>query len=246
MASRRLKRTCDVLIAAVALVMLSPVLLLVGLAVWFWDFRTPFYLAPRAAKGGEAFLMVKFRSMEVGADRDGVDSTSATDPRVTPVGRCIRNLKVDELPELWNVLRGQMSIVGPRPQVMREVQRYTATERALLSVRPGITDLASIVFFDEGDVLQGHFDADLAYNQLIRPWKSRLGLVYVEHASLRLDLEIISMTAVALVSRPMALAWVSRVLARLGVDLMTREAARRRAPLAPWPPPGASDVVSQL
>jgi lipopolysaccharide/colanic/teichoic acid biosynthesis glycosyltransferase len=189
--------------------------------------------------------MVKFRSMTVGADRTGVDSSSADDPRITRVGRVIRAYKLDELVQLWNVLCGDMSLVGPRPQVARDAAIYTDVERELLAVRPGITDLSSIVFSDEGEILKGAVDPDLAYNQLIRPWKSRLGLIYVEHAGLRLDLECLVLTAAALVSRDRALAGVDRVLARLGADGEIRRAAARRQPLTPFPPPGSSAVVMQ-
>ena len=137
-----------------------------------------------------------------------------------------------------------MSLVGPRPQVAREVQIYSPVERTLLDVRPGITDLASIVFADEGDILAGRPDPDLAYNQLIRPWKSRLGLLYVRQRSLRLDLELIWLTALALASRARALAGVQRMLARLDADAQIRRVARREDPLVPYPPPGASAIVT--
>ena len=136
-----------------------------------------------------------------------------------------------------------MSVVGPRPQVLNEVALYTHVERELLTVKPGITDLSSIVFADEGDVLKDALDPDLSYHQLIRPWKSRLGLLYVRHVSLRLDLEVVLLTGVALISRNHALAGIQRVLARLGADDQTREVARRRSSLTPYPPPGSTEVV---
>lgn len=237
------KRLLDLSVSAGALLALSPLLGLVALAVWLQDFHSPFYIPLRAARGGGTFRMVKFRSMTVGADRTGVDSTGAADPRITPVGRLIRAYKLDELMQLWNVLIGHMSLVGPRPQVMREVALYTEEERGLLSAKPGVTDLASIVFADEGEVLKNQPDPDLAYHQLIRPWKSRLGLLYVSHQSLRLDLELILLTAVALVSRSRALSGVSRVLVRLGADESIIRVARRNEALVPYPPPGSAAVV---
>jgi len=239
-----IKRACDVAVSATALLLLSPVLILVAVAVWLQDFHSPFYIPLRAARGGGTFRMVKFRSMTVGADRTGVDSTSANDSRVTPVGRLIRAAKLDELIQLWNVLLGHMSLVGPRPQVMREVALYTKEERGLLTVAPGITDLASIVFSDEGDILKDAPDPDLGYHQLIRPWKSRLGLLYVLHSSLWLDIQCVVLTAVALVSRPAALRGVGRILRRLGVDGQLIEVASRQHPLAPFPPPGADAIVT--
>ena len=239
-----MKRAFDVVVSATALLLLSPLLILVAVAVWLQDFHSPFYIPLRAARNGGTFRMVKFRSMTVGADRSGVDSTSATDSRITPVGRLIRAGKLDELVQLWNVLLGHMSLVGPRPQVMREVALYTAEEQGLLTVAPGITDLASIVFSDEGEILKDEPDPDLAYHQLIRPWKSRLGLLYVQHSSLRLDISCIFLTVIALFSRPIALAGIQRLLVRLGADEQLLRAASRAEPLAPFPPPGAQHVVT--
>lgn len=239
-----MKRAFDLAVSAFALIVLSPLLLLVSLAVWLQDFHSPFYIPLRAARGGGTFSMVKFRSMSVGADRSGVDSTSATDSRVTPVGRIIRAAKLDELIQLWNVMLGHMSIVGPRPQVLREVDLYTVEERGLLSVAPGITDLASIVFADEGEILRDSPDPDLSYQQLIRPWKSRLGLLYVQHASFWLDIQCVVLTAVALVSRRSALDRVAGILEKLRVDPAIVEVARRRAPLVPTAPPGADAIVT--
>jgi lipopolysaccharide/colanic/teichoic acid biosynthesis glycosyltransferase len=238
------KRAFDLAVSATGLVVLSPLLAGVALAVWLYDRHSPFYVPLRAARGGGAFRMVKFRSMTVGADRTGVDSTSAADSRITPVGRLIRAGKLDELMQLWNVLLGHMSLVGPRPQVLREVDLYTEEERVLLQVRPGITDLASIVFSDEGDILKDVPDPDLGYHQLIRPWKSRLGLLYVRHSSVWLDVQCVALTIVALVSRPRALKGVQRVLNRLGADEAVKRAASRQWPLTPFPPPGMTAVVS--
>ncbi len=237
------KRTLDILLSAAGLALLSPVLGAVAFAIWVQARHAPFYIAPRAAKGGGTFQMIKFRSMTVGADRAGIDSTSASDNRITKIGHFLRRYKLDELPQLWNVFIGDMSVVGPRPQVMRGGGLYTEVERGLLSVRPGITDLSSIVFADEGEILTDRSDPDLAYNQLIRPWKSRLGLLYARNASLRLDIEVILLTVVALWSRRRALAGVARLLGRLGADEATRKVSRRDKSLVPSAPPGAAGVV---
>ena len=148
--------------------------------------------------GGLLFRMVKLRSMVVGAAKTGVDSTGNDDVRITAVGRLIRKYKIDEVMQLWNVLLGDMSLVGPRPNVKAETDLYTKEERVLLSVKPGITDFSSIVFSDEGNILEGQEDPDLAYNQLIRPGKSRLGLFYISKASIALDIRLIWLTAVRL------------------------------------------------
>lgn len=238
------KRAIDLLVSATALLVLSPILFAATVAVWAYDRQSPFYIPLRAAKGGGTFRMVKFRSMRVGADKSGVDSTGAHDSRITPVGRLIRRYKLDELMQLWNALRGDMSLVGPRPNVMREVEMYTTEERRLLSARPGITDLSSIVFADEGEILDGAEDPDLLYNQIIRPWKSRLSLLGVRHSSVRLDVELVALTALAIVSRQRALAGVQRILARLGADDQLRQVASRQFPLPAYPPPGATDIVT--
>jgi lipopolysaccharide/colanic/teichoic acid biosynthesis glycosyltransferase len=238
------KRAFDLLVSGISLLLLAPLLGVVAVAIWLQDFRSPFYIAPRVALGFGMFRMVKFRSMTVGADRSGVDSTSSSDPRITSLGKILRAYKLDELMQLWNVFRGDMSFVGPRPQVLIEAQAYTEIERKLLSVRPGITDLSSIVFSDEGEILKGKSDPDLAYNQLIRPWKSRLGLIYVDKHSMILDLEIVALTAVAFLSRRKALTGVQRILKRLDADELTREVAKRLVPLVPCPPPGAATIVT--
>lgn len=238
-----LKRAFDIVFALLGLVLLSPIILVCMLLIWLQDWHSPFYVAPRAARGGGTFRMVKFRSMVIRADASGVDSTAANDRRITAVGRFIRRTKLDELPQLWNVLLGHMSFVGPRPNVTRETNLYTTEERRLLSVRPGITDISSIVFSDEGDILQGSDDPDLRYNQIIRPWKSRLGLVYVERHGVMLDLKLIALTFVNAVSRQRSLAAIQVILRNLGASDELRRVAERVEPLPAAPPPGARNVV---
>ena len=239
-----MKRTFDIVFSLCGLLITAPILLPSILLVYLQDLRFPFYIAPRVGRDGRTFRMVKLRSMIVGASRTGVDSTSQNDPRITPIGRFIRRYKLDELTQLWNVLLGSMSIVGPRPNVERETSLYTDVESRLLSVKPGLTDFASIVFADEGAILADAEDPDLRYNQLIRPWKSRLGLFYIDHQSLWLDIRIIWLTAVALVSRRAALAGVVRELQALGASEDLIEIARRENSLVPYPPPGSDEIVS--
>ena len=132
-----------------------------------------------------------------------------------------------------------MSVVGPRPNTRAHgVDLYTPLEMKLLTVRPGITDLSSIVFSDEGAILEGAADADALYNRIIRPWKSRLGLLYIDNMSVGLDLRIVWLTAVAIVSKEKALAGVNRILAHLGADSDLIETCLRCAPLREAPPPG--------
>ena len=237
------KRILDFSVSFIGLVLLSPILVPVMVVIWLQDFHSPFYVAPRVGKGEKIFNMVKLRSMVVKADKTGVDSTSSNDPRITPIGRFIRRYKFDELMQLWNVLRGEMSLVGPRPNVERETNLYTYIEKKLLTVKPGITDIASIVFADENEILKDSKDPDIDYNQLIRPWKSRLGLIYVQNRSLGLDVRLIYLTAVAILSRKKALCGVERVLENLDADQQIRMIARRDDKLKPFPPPGATEIV---
>ena len=186
-----MKRLLDIIASFCGLVIFSPILIIFMFLVWKGDKKTPFYMAPRAGKDGTTFKIAKLRSMTVDADKSGVNSTGNNDIRITPIGHKIRSYKLDELTQLWNVLIGDMSLVGPRPNVISDADLYTDIEKVLLVVRPGITDFASIVFSDEGEILEGKEDPDLSYNQLIRPWKSRLGLAYIENQSIFLDIQII-------------------------------------------------------
>jgi lipopolysaccharide/colanic/teichoic acid biosynthesis glycosyltransferase len=237
------KRLFDVVVSLIGLIISSPILIPAMIAVWLQDFHAPFYIPLRVGKDGKLYKMVKLRSMVIRADRTGVDSTSANDPRITRVGRFVRAYKIDELPELWNVLKGDMSLVGPRPNVKRETDLYTEVERGLLTVKPGITDISSIVFSDENEILKDSQDPDIDYNQLIRPWKSRLGLLYVAHRSVILDIKLIVLTVVAILSRDQALTGIQKILADLGADGMLRQVARRHEKLVPYAPPGAAEIV---
>ena len=239
-----MKRLLDIAAAMFGLILLSPLLLIVMLLIWRQDHHSPFYIAPRVGKNETLFNMVKLRSMVVGADTSGVDSTSATDDRITPIGQFVRKFKLDEITQLWNVLRGDMSLVGPRPNVKRETDLYTDVEKKLLSVRPGITDLASIVFSDENDILKDSKDPDLDYNQLIRPWKSRLGLLYVENRSLWLDMKLIFLTVTAIVSRENALKGIHTILTRMNAPQDVIRVSKRRNRLVPSPPPGSASIVT--
>ena len=213
-----MKRLFDSVISLTGLLIATPVLIPVIFLVWLQDFKNPFYIPKRVGKNGKEFYMIKLRSMVVNADSSGVDSTGANDSRITRIGHVIRKFKLDELTQLWNVLIGDMSLVGPRPNVKAETDMYTLSEKKLLTIRPGITDISSIIFSDEGDILANEENPDLAYNQLIRPWKSRLGIVYIENKNLVLDLQLIIVTVIAVFSRDIAIRWVSQKLEKLKVD----------------------------
>ena len=240
----RVKRIVDSIIAVIGLTVLSPLLLTVSFAIWVYDRQSPIYKATRIGKNSVPFTMYKFRSMVVNAEKSGVDSTSASDSRITFVGKWVRRFKIDELPQLWNVLTGTMSLVGPRPNVQREVQLYSKEEMHLLDVSPGITDFASIVFADEGQILDGAVDPDISYNQLIRPGKNYLGLHYVQERKLTVDLQIVLLTVLAIVSRSRALAATSALIKRTGGSEELILLAQRKSILEPTPPPGFDQIIT--
>jgi lipopolysaccharide/colanic/teichoic acid biosynthesis glycosyltransferase len=186
-----MNRVFDILVSFFGLLFILPVLFFFMCLIYFQDKKSPLYIASRVGKNGKIFNMIKLRSMIVDADKNGVNSTSLKDSRITLVGHKIRKYKLDEFTQLWNVLIGDMSLVGPRPNLKNETDLYTDFEKELITIKPGITDFASIVFSDEGKILENKEDPNLAYNQLIRPWKSRLGLVYIKKKNLIIDFQII-------------------------------------------------------
>ena len=193
------KRSFDIIFSAIIIILFSPLLLLIALFVWAGDRGPVFYVGRRVGAGGVIFGMLKFRTMVVDAERLGASSTAADDGRLTLVGRVLRRFKLDELPQMINVLKGEMSVVGPRPQVKWVVDMYGAREKRLLDVRPGITDYASIKFRNEGEILKGSKDPDGDYLRKIAPEKIRLGLKYVDDHSLLTDISIIFSTLKTLV-----------------------------------------------
>ena len=239
------KRFFDIVVSAVGLLLLWPFLLLFLLLIWLQDFCSPFYIAPRARTRNTTFNMVKLRSMVKNADKVGGASTATNDRRITWVGKLIRKTKFDEVPQLWNVFVGDMSLVGPRPQVIRDVALYTEEEHHLFDVRPGITDFSSIVFADEGEILKGGENPDLRYNQVIRPWKSQLGLFYAQNNSVLVDVQLIALTVMSAVSRQRALAGVQSILRALGAPAELVSIAGRKNVLVPRPPPGADAVETR-
>jgi lipopolysaccharide/colanic/teichoic acid biosynthesis glycosyltransferase len=181
--------------------------------------------------------------MKYGSNALQVDTTTANDPRITSVGNIIRATKIDEIPGFWNVLRGHMSLVGPRPNVKTATDLYTEIEVNLLAVKPGMTDFSSIAFYDQAEILGAHGDPFLAYNQIMRPLKSRLGLLYVNTKCLILDLKIIGFTILAQFSHPAALRRMSGTLERLGASPEFCRTIRREVPFEPTPPPGADEII---
>jgi lipopolysaccharide/colanic/teichoic acid biosynthesis glycosyltransferase len=192
------KRAFDVVTAAAGLIVLSPVIAGIAIAIKRGSKGPLLYRGTRVGMSGEPFHMLKFRTMVVDADKIGGSSTPEDDPRVTPIGKTLRKYKLDELPQLINVLKGEMSFVGPRPQVQWAVDLYTPEEREILKVRPGITDEASLKFSNEAEILKGSKDPDKDYIEKIHPEKMRLSLEYVRNRSFSGDLSIIARTAGAI------------------------------------------------
>ena len=196
-----MKRLFDIAASGLGLLALGPVLILLAILIKLEDGGPVFYRGERVGRHGRGFRIFKFRTMVVHADRIGGPSASDSDPRITRIGRTLRRYKLDELPQLINVLKGEMSLVGPRPEVRHYTDQFTEEEQAILSVRPGITDWASIWNADEGALLAGAEDPEQIYATRIRPTKLRLQLKYVREQSFFTDLKIIFLTALA-VARP--------------------------------------------
>jgi len=193
------KRLFDIVCSSIGLLLMSPILFAVALMIKKEDRGPVLYRGVRLGRKGKPFKIFKFRTMVVNAERIGGYSTADDDPRITRVGKFLRKYKLDELPQLINVLKGEMSLVGPRPEVKYYTDQLTEEERAILSVRPGITDWASIWNADEGELLAGAEDPDKAYEELIRPTKLQLQLKYVREQSFWIDLKIVFLTILAIV-----------------------------------------------
>jgi lipopolysaccharide/colanic/teichoic acid biosynthesis glycosyltransferase len=160
-----------------------------------------FYRGVRVGRYGKPFRIYKFRTMVVNAEKVGGPSTADDDPRITRIGKVLRKYKLDELPQLINVLKGEMSIVGPRPEVQFYVDMFTEEEKAILSVRPGITDWASLWNPDEGAILAGSPDPEKTYMEKTRPTKIKLQLKYVKERSFWVDLKIIALTILTVITK---------------------------------------------
>lgn len=195
-----IKRLFDFTASMIGLIILSPVFLLVSIIIKLSDRGPIFYKAPRVGIKGELFKMYKFRTMVVNADKIGGSSTSNDDPRLTAIGKKLRKYKLDEIPQLINVFKGEMSIVGPRPEVKYYTDMFTEEEKIILSVKPGITDYASVWNPDEGKILEGSEDPERTYFEEIRPEKIRLQLKYVKEQSFWVDLKIICLTVRAILT----------------------------------------------
>lgn len=189
-----MKRAFDIAFASTLLLLLFPLLLAFALAVALTSPGGAFFRQVRVGRGGHTFRLLKFRTMRPGSEAKGQLTIGGRDPRVTAVGYWLRKTKLDELPQLWNVLIGDMSVVGPRPEVPRYVALYTPEQRRVLEVRPGITGMASIDYIDENEILARSSDPERTYVEQIMPAKLDLDLRYVRECSIGLDLRILLIT----------------------------------------------------
>ena len=196
-----MKRLLDIVISLFALALFAPVMTLVACAVLVCDGRPILFQQERVGRYGVPFKIYKFRTMThrpkspTHGPKPDAQITVAGDTRVTPLGRTLRRTKLDELPQLLNVLRGEMSLVGPRPEVPQYVAKYTAEQQEVLNLRPGITDLATLRYRHESEVLARYSNPDRAYVEIIMPEKIRMNLEYSKHATPIRDLNVLVLTA---------------------------------------------------
>ena len=174
-------RVFDIVFSGIGLILLSPLFLIVYILIRLESKGGGFYVQVRIGKDGKPFKLYKFRSMRTGADKGSLITVGGHDPRITKMGYFIRKYKIDELPQLWNVFIGDMSLVGPRPEVERYTRLYTEEQNKVLSVRPGITDWASIEYVDENVILGQAEDPDKAYIEQIMPDKIRYNMKWIEN-----------------------------------------------------------------
>jgi lipopolysaccharide/colanic/teichoic acid biosynthesis glycosyltransferase len=188
------KRIFDIIFSFFGLIILSPLLILISILIFFNSGFKVFYFQNRVGQGGKDFKLFKFRTMHLGADKKGLLTIGGRDPRVTSIGYYLRKYKLDELPQLLNVLIGNMSLVGPRPEVKKYVEMYNLEQQGVLSVKPGITDYASIVFSNENELLSRADDPEFYYIKEIMPQKLKLNLQYIKDQSFFTDVKIIFKT----------------------------------------------------
>ncbi|MCF2592011.1 sugar transferase [Prevotella hominis] len=177
-------RFFDIIFSIIGLVILSPIFIVLYLLIRIESKGGGFYSQERIGKNGKPFKLYKFRSMRIGSDKKGLITIGEKDNRITKTGFILRKYKLDELPQLWNVFIGDMSLVGPRPEVKKYTDLYTEEQKQVLQVRPGITDWASIKYVDENKILGESEDPDEAYVNLIMPNKIKLNMVYIQHQTL--------------------------------------------------------------
>jgi lipopolysaccharide/colanic/teichoic acid biosynthesis glycosyltransferase len=192
------KRIFDVIVSFIGLIIFLPLMVVIAIIVKLTSPGPIFFGSERVGVGGKVFKMIKFRSMVVNADKIGSLVTAGNDPRITSIGKYVRDFKWDELPSLWNVLKGDMSFVGPRPENPKSVASYTENQRRILSVKPGITSLATIKYRYEEEILAEADDLEKAYFRIMQD-KLKIDLEYLENRSFTKDIRIIFQTLAEIV-----------------------------------------------
>ena len=195
-----LKRLFDIISSSVALIILSPILIIISLFIILDSKGGIFYKQIRIGKNELPFKLFKFRTMNVGSDKKGLITIGKRDSRITKVGYYLRKYKIDELPQLLNIILNDMSVVGPRPEVEKYVRLYTKEQKEVLKVKPGLTDLASLNYFNENEILDKAIDSENAYIEEVMPEKLKLNLEYIDNQSFLYDLKIILLTLNRIVS----------------------------------------------
>lgn len=193
-------RFFDIIFSALGLIVLLPIFAAICLKIKIGSKGGCFFIQERIGKDGKPFGLYKFRTMRIGADSEGLLTVGEHDARITRVGYFLRKTKMDELPQLWNVLKGDMSLVGPRPEVRKYVELYTEEQRKVLRVRPGITDYASIEYANENELLSKAEDPNRTYIEEVMPDKIKLNMRYLEHYTVSEYFKIIFLTFKSLVS----------------------------------------------
>ncbi|MDC6363549.1 MULTISPECIES: sugar transferase [Flavobacteriaceae] len=196
-----MKRLFDIILSSFGILVLSPILVLISILVKISSKGPVFYRQVRVGKGNKDFRIFKFRTMYTGSDKKGLLTVGGRDPRVTKVGYYLRKFKLDELPQLFNVFTGEMSLVGPRPEVRKYVEHYSESDMEVLSVRPGITDYASIAFRNENDILKESEDPEKKYIEEIMPIKLGLNKKYIAEKGMFKDLSIILKTITVIIKK---------------------------------------------
>lgn len=188
------KRLFDFFFSLIGLVILTPLLIVISLLIAFDSKGGVFYLQKRVGKRNKDFYIIKFRTMYSGSDKEGLLTIGEHDSRITKTGKWLRKYKLDELPQLFNILKGDMSFVGPRPEVRKYVDLYTTKQQMVLTVRPGLTDFASLEYINENEILSSYPDPEKAYIEIIMPEKLALNLRYIKEWNLMTDFGIILKT----------------------------------------------------
>ncbi|MEQ8323816.1 MAG: sugar transferase [Vicingaceae bacterium] len=196
-----MKRAFDFFFSFLGILILLPIFLVISMAVLLGSGMPVFYLQERVGKDGKLFNLIKFRTMKAGSNDKSLLTIGDKDQRITSEGYVLRKLKLDELPQLFNVLAGEMSLVGPRPEVSKYVEQYTEEQRAVLEVKPGVTDIASIIYINESELLAKSKNPENTYVKKIMPEKIRLNLEYLEKRNVFTDLAIILKTFTSIIKK---------------------------------------------